>query len=190
VIDSRSGQPAWRTWLIGIGVLAIGAYLYLFISAILSPELPPVVGGTSVVMRTLHVQGERGSKLGWTFSADSSETSVDGSVTTYHNVRDGTYFEQGKPAYHLTAADVMLDARSQNYSATGGVHIWAVIGIQPRDIKADAVTWNQPLQTLTCPGSVKVLYHGSRFNGSNVSVNFRDGSIRTGVSAVTYRKKK
>ena len=64
MIDSRSGQPAWRTWLIGIGVLAIGAYLYLFISAILSPELPPVVGGTSVVMRTLHVQGERGSKLG------------------------------------------------------------------------------------------------------------------------------
>src|SRR4029077_2969688 len=90
VIDSRTGHPTWRVWLAGIGVLAIGVYLYLFISAILSPELPPVVGGNSVVMRTLQVQGERGSKLGWTFSADSSETSVDGAVTTYHNVRDGT----------------------------------------------------------------------------------------------------
>gem|GEM_PF-4163763 len=78
IASDRSGRPTWRFWLTAIAVLFLGGYLYLFISAILAPPLPPVVGSNSVVMRTLHVIGQHGPKLGWSFSADSSSTSLDG----------------------------------------------------------------------------------------------------------------
>ena len=190
IASDRSRRPAWHYWLAAVGVLAVGGYLYLFISAILAPPLPPVAFANSVIMRALHVVGQHGPRLGWSFSADSSETSVDGSFTTYHNVRDGTYFEHGKPAYHLTANQVLLDTRSQSYSATGGVHMWAVTGEQPRDIRADSVTWSQPAQTLSFPNDVTVVYTGSVYKGKNMYVDFRNGSIHSGPAAVSYHKKK
>ncbi|HKW44687.1 MAG TPA: hypothetical protein VJN22_03460 [Candidatus Eremiobacteraceae bacterium] len=190
IASDRSGRPVWHYWAAAAGLLALGGYLYLFISAIVAPPLPPLTNPNTVVMNALHVVGEHGSKLGWSFSADSSETSVDGALTTYKNVRDGTYFEHGKPAYHISANQVTLDTRSQNYSASGSVHIWAVTGEQPRDIKADSLNWSQPLQTLSFPNGVTVLYQGSSYAGRNLYVDFRDGSIHTGKSALSYHKKK
>jgi hypothetical protein len=37
---------------------------------------------------------------------------------------------------------------------------------------------------------VTVSYTGSRYTGSDVYINFRDGSIHTGQSALSYHKKK
>jgi hypothetical protein len=190
IASDRSGKPTWRFWLAGAGVLALGGYLYLFISAILAPPLPPVIGGNSVVMRRLHVIGQHGPKLGWSFSADSSDTSLDGAFTTYRNVRDGTYYEHDKPAYHISAQTITLDTRTQNYTANGTVHIWAVTGDQPRDIKADELSWNQSLQTLSCPSNMTAHYKTSTYNGSDLLINFRDGTIHTGQTAVSYHKKK
>jgi len=190
IASDRSGRPTWRFWLVGAGVLALGGYLYLFISAILAPSMPPMIGANTVVMKSLRVVGQHGRQLGWSFTADSSDTALDGAYTTYHNVRDGTYYEKGKPAYHISAKTITLDTRSQNYTATGAVHIWAVVGVQPREIKADELTWNQGLQMLTSPTNMTLHYEGSTYNGSNLVVNFRDGTIHTGPSAVTYGKKK
>ena len=190
IASDRNGRPMWHYWLAGAGVLAVGGYLYLFISAIVAPPMAPVTNANTVVMRALHVIGEHGPKLGWSFTADSSETSVDGGFTTYHNVRDGTYYEHGKPAYHISARLVNLDTRTQNYSASGGVHIWAVTGEQPRDIRAEDLTWSQPMQTLSCPNKVTVTYRASTYSGNDMFINFRDGSVHMGKSTVTYRKKK
>jgi LPS export ABC transporter protein LptC len=190
IASDRGGRPAWHYWVAGAAVFVVGGYLYLFISAILAPPLPPITNADTVIMRALRVVGEHGAKLGWSFTADSSETAVDGGFTTYHNVHDGTYFEHGKPAYHISAKQIVLDTRSQNYSATGSVHIWAVTGAQPRDIRSESMMWNQPLQTLSCPEQVTVHYTGSQFTGTDVYINFRDGSIHTGQSAMTYHKKK
>jgi hypothetical protein len=190
IASDRSRRPAWHYWLAAIGVVLVGGYLYLFISAILAPPLPPVTNENSVIMRALQVVGQKGPRLGWSFNAESSETSVDGSFTTYHNVRDGTYFEKGKPAYHLTASEVLLDTRSQSYTATGGVHMWAVTGEQPRDIRADSVTWSQPAQTLSFPTDVTVVYTGSVYKGKNMYIDFRNGSVHSGPAAVSYHKTK
>jgi hypothetical protein len=189
IASDRSGRPVWRFWLIGVGVLALGGYLYLFITAILAPGMPPIIGNNSVIMKSLRVVGQHGKRLGWSFTADSSDTSLDGAYTTYHNVRDGTYYEKGKPAYHISAKTITLDTRSQNYTASGAVHIWAVTGIQPREIKAEGLTWNQTLQTLSSTGDMTLHYEGSSYNGSDLLVNFRDGTVHTGSSKVTYSKK-
>ena len=185
-MNVRAGgfRPTWRTWLYSVIGLAAIAYVYLFVSAILAPPLPPVAGGNHVALQSLQVQGQHGTKLGWKFGADSAQTSTDGGQTTYVGVHNATYYEKGKPAYRLSADSVTLDTRSQNYSATGNVHVWALSGAQPRDIRADNVNWNQPLQTLSCPGAVTIAYKKSHFIGNDVSVNFHDGTIRTGSSTV------
>jgi lipopolysaccharide assembly outer membrane protein LptD (OstA) len=185
-MSARAGRfrPTWRTWLYTAIALGAITYVYLFVSAVFAPPLPPESGINQVAMQLLQVQGQRGTKLGWKFGADSAQTSTDGGQTTYVGVHNATYYEKGKPAYRLSADSVTLDTRSQNYSATGNVHVWALTGAQPRDIRADNVNWNQPLQTLTCPGSVTIAYKKSHFMGNDVSVDFHDGSIRTGVSTV------
>jgi lipopolysaccharide-assembly LptC-related protein len=185
-MSARAGRfrPTWRTWLYTAIALAALAYVYLFVSAILAPPLPPVTDPNQVAMQSLRVQGQRGAKLGWTFGADSAQTSTDGGQTTYIGVHNATYYEKGKPAYRLSADSVTLDTRSQNYSATGNVHVWALSGAQPRDIRADNVNWSQPMQTLTCPGTVVIAYKKSHYDGADVSVDFRDGSIRLGLSTV------
>lgn len=186
---ARRRKPTWRTWAGLAGIVAAATYVYLFVSAVLAPSLPPLLGGNQVAMNSVRVQGQRGPKLGWAFGADSAQTSTDGGETTYHGVHNATYYEKGKPAYRLDADSVTLDTRSQNYSASGNVHVWALNGAQPRDIRADDVNWNQPLQTLTCPGNVKIAYKNTHFVGSYVTVDFHDGSFRTGDASITYHKK-
>ncbi|MBC5805349.1 MAG: hypothetical protein DLM53_02775 [Candidatus Eremiobacter antarcticus] len=174
-----------RTLLIAALLIAFFAmWLYYFLSAMLSPDLPATTGQSTVTMKGIKGQGERGTQIGWQFSADSSDVSADGMVTTYHNVRAGTYYLDGKPAYRLTAGTVTLDTRTQNYVATGGVHVHS---LQPRaiqDLQTQTLTWNNPLQTLTCPETVRVLYKGYALVTSRLSANFANGSSSLGATSI------
>lgn len=183
----RSAFPATlgkRTLLIAALVIAFfGMALYYFLSALLSPDIP-ATGQSSVTMKGIQGQGERGMQIGWQFSADSSDVSSDGMVTTYHHVRAGTYYLDGKPAYRLTAGEVTLDTRSQNYVATGGVHVHS---LQPRaiqELQTQSLTWNNPLQTLTCPETVHVVYKGYALVTSHLIANFASGASSLGATSV------
>lgn len=180
--QSFSQRPG--LWVAIIAVALFGTAAYFLVSALLTPDQPTTVGQPQIQMHQIVGQGERGTQLGWKFAADSSELSTDGQMTTYHNVRRGTYYLGGKPAYVLTAAQVTLDMRSQNYTASGAVHIWSVRPRDLSDLRTENVLWNNPLQMLTCPSEVRVRYKGYDFATSHLQANFVNGTSSLGTTSI------
>ncbi|HXW52181.1 MAG TPA: LPS export ABC transporter periplasmic protein LptC [Candidatus Acidoferrales bacterium] len=171
-------------WVGGFVAALVLAGGYFLITALLTPDIPPSLGQPQIQMRQVIGQGERGTQLGWRFVADSSELSTDDEVTTYHNVRRGTYYLDGKPAYELTADQVTLDMRSQNYTATGAVHVWSVRKRDLSDLRTETVLWNNPLQMITCPAQVRVRYKGFDFVTSRLQSNFGTGVSSLGATTI------
>ena len=179
VVSQRPGVVAWT-----VGLLFAGAIAYYLVSALLMPDAPASFGQPQITMNKVEGQGERGTQLGWKFVADSSETSPDGMVTTYHHVREGTYYLKGKPAYKLTADEVTLDLRSMNYTGSGSVHVWSVRPRDLSDMRTENVAWNNPLQMLTCPTSVRVKYKGYDMVTSHLQANLLSGSSTLGSTSI------
>lgn len=172
-------------WII-IGLVA--AYvLYLLIAGLLTPEAPTQPGENEMVMRGVVSEGRHG-KDGWHFEAAKSEITPDGFTTTYHDVRNATFSRDGKPAYRLTAFLVTVDSRNQNYSATGGVHVWSTDATLPDDLQTDDAYWNQTSQTLTCPGPTSFLYRGTHMHTTHMTVNLQTGASQLGDTTVDYFK--
>lgn len=168
-----------------MAIIAFSALvIYYLASALLTPDQPNTSGQPQIVMHNIIGQGERGTQLGWKFAAKSSDLSTDGLVTNYHHVTGGTYYLHGKPAYKITADEVTLDMRTQNYTAFGGVHIWSVRPRDLEDLKTQTVLWNNPLQTLTCPGSVAVKYKGYELATAHLTANFLTGASSLGTTSI------
>jgi LPS export ABC transporter protein LptC len=173
-----------RLWIGVVSFIVFGSVAFFLISAFLTPEPPSTATQPQIQMHQVIGQGEQGNRLGWRFIADSSDLSTDGQVTTYHNVRLGEYYLKGKPAYKLTASEVTLDMRSQNYTASGNVHIWSIRPHDLSNLKTENVLWNNPLQTLTCPGDVYVRYKGFNFVSSHLQVNLINGTSTLGSTTI------
>ena len=185
VADAFAARP--RLWVGVISFVLFGAVAYFLITAFFTPEQPATVVQPQIQMHQVVGQGERGTQLGWRFVADSSDLSTDGQITTYHNVRRAEYYLKGHPAYELTAQQVTLDMRSQNYTAAGDVHIWSVRHNDLSDLRTQNELWNNPLQTLTCPGEVRVRYKGFDFLTSSLQINFANGTSTLGSTTIRSR---
>jgi hypothetical protein len=175
-------KPVLVAWLAGAAFVCV--IVYFLVTALLMPDAPAIFGQPQIKMKTVEGQGERGTQLGWKFLADTSDTSTDGMVTTYHHVRQGIYYLQGKPAYKLTADEVTLDLRSQSYTGTGKVHVWSVRPRDLSDLQTENVIWNNPMQTLTCPTSVHVKYKGYDMVTTHLQANLVNGSSSLGATSI------
>ena len=177
----------WQTW----GLLVLGACVlyvsYLLVTGLLTPAEPTTAADNEMVMKGIVSQGQH-DRNGWKFQADSSEISADGYTTTYRGVHDATFFRDGKPAYRLAAAVVTVDSRNQNYSATGGVHVWSTSPTLPEDLQTDSAFWEQVDQTLTCTTATRFVYHGTTLNTSNMTVNLDTGASQLGNTSIDYTK--
>jgi len=178
-------RPSTWGWIL---VGAVVAYLlYLLVAGLLTPEAPSGPGANLITMRGIVSEGQNG-KSGWHFEASNSEVSPDGFTTTYHDVRNATFYREGQPAYRLMAGLVTVDSRNQNYSATGGVHIWSTDKTLPDDLRTDDAYWNQASQMLTCPGPTSFLYRGTTMRTTHMTVNLQSGASQLGDTTIDYFK--
>jgi lipopolysaccharide export system protein LptC len=175
-------RPVLVAWL-AVAVVA-GFVIYFLVTALLMPDAPANFGQPQIKLHKIEGQGERGTQLGWKFTAESADTSTDGQMTTYHHVRQGVYYLKGKPAYKLTADEVTLDMRSQSYTGSGNVHVWSVRPRDLSDVRAENIIWNNPSQTLTCPTEVHVKYKGFNVVTSHLQANLADGTSSLGATSV------
>jgi len=171
-------------WIGGAALAFFAVIAYLLISALMTPDIQDNGGQTQLQMNHIVGQGEHGTQVGWRFQADRSDISPDGLVTTYHHVHGGTYYINGKPAFKITAGSLTLDMRTQNYTAFGGVHIWSVRANDLEDLKTATLSWNNPLQLLTCPGVVHLKYKGYGMTTAHLTANFLTGSSSLGSTSI------
>jgi hypothetical protein len=156
------------------------------VSGLLTPPAPTQPGDSMMSMRGIVGEGRHGRTY-WRFSADTSDISADGFTTTYHHVRDATYYRDGKPVYQLSAARVMVDSRDQNYTASGGVHVWSTDGDR-RDFRTEDVYWNNAAQLLSCSSPARVVFDGDVLHTTGLSVNLSTGAAVFGNSSLDYVK--
>ncbi|HET9341566.1 MAG TPA: hypothetical protein VFO25_01455 [Candidatus Eremiobacteraceae bacterium] len=178
-------RPGTWGWVLGGAVVAY--LVYLLVAGLLTPEAPSGPGANLITMRGIVSEGQNG-KSGWYFEASNSEVSPDGFTTTYHDVRNATFFREGRPAYRLKAGLVTVDSRNQNYSATGGVHVWSSDQALPDDLQTDDAYWNQASQMLTCPGPTSFLYRGTTMHTTHMTVNLQSGASQLGDTTIDYFK--
>jgi len=172
----------WDTWGIAAAIAFFAFLTYYLVSGLMTPaSVAPA--DQQLTMRGIHGQAERAGELGWRFSADSTTASPDGTTATYNGAR-ATYYLAGKPAYRLTAARVLIDLRTLNYTASGGVHVWSVAGKKRQDFKTDDVLWNQVPQLLSCPKPVHVSYGGTILETAHLSINLRTGDTQFGRTTI------
>jgi LPS export ABC transporter protein LptC len=175
----------WQTW-VWIAVLALGGYIvYLLVTGLLTPQEPVQPSDNQMEMHGVVGQGSHGPSH-WQFTADSSEISADGYTTTYHGVHQATYYRAGKPAYHLTATTITVDARNQNYTASEGVHMWSVAPHDAEDIRTTDAYWNNSAQLLTCTTPATLIYKGSELRTTGLTVNLRTGLAEFGDTSVDF----
>lgn len=177
----------WQTWAWFGGFIGGGYVAYLLISGLLTPGSAAGGGDNQMVMKGIVSRGQHGSS-GWHFIADSSEISPDGYTTTYRGVRDATFLRDGKPVYRLTAGTVTVDARNQNYSASGDVHVWSTSLVLPEELETDDAYWDQAGSTLTCPTDTRFVYHGAKMRTTHMTVDLTTGAAQLGDTAIDYRK--
>jgi len=182
IVDFVNQRPTLVAWTVGLAF--VGVIAYYLVSALLMPDAPASFGEPQITMKKVQGQGERGTQLGWKFVADSSDTSTDGMVTTYHHVREGIYYLKGKPAYKLTADQVTLDLRSMNYTGSGSVHVWSVRPKDLSDLRTENVEWSNPMQTLSCPTEVHVKYKGYDMVSSHLQANLLSGTSNLGSTSI------
>jgi len=174
----------WGWILLGVVIVYL---VYLLIGGLLTPETPTEPGANLMIMRGIVSEGSNGQS-GWHFEASQSEISPDGFTTTYHGVKNATFFRNGQPAYRLTANMVTVDSRSLNYSANGGVHVWSTDKTLPDDLQTDDAYWNQGGQMLTCPGATSFLYRGTKMHTTHMTVNLQTGASTLGDTSIDYFK--
>jgi len=179
LVNRRPTVVAWT-----IGLVIVGTLAYYLISALLMPDSPADLGQPQITMSKVQGQGEHGTQLGWRFVADSSQTSTDGMLTTYRHIHDGTYYLKGKPAYKITADQVVVDLRSMNYTASGAVHVWSVLPRDLSDLRTEDLSWNNPLQTLICPSQVHARYKGYEIETARLQVNLLSGISSLGSTSI------
>jgi hypothetical protein len=177
----------WQTWIWIAGIASAMYLAYLLISGLLTPAAPTTATDSEMVMRGIVSRGQHGDS-GWRFVADSSEISPDGYTTTYHGVRDATFLRSGKPVYRLTAGIVTVDARNENYSASGDVHVWSNSPTLPDDLQTEDAYWDQAGQTLTCPTQTRFVYHGTVMRTTHMTVDLDSGASQLGDTSIDYFK--
>ncbi|MBC5823856.1 MAG: LPS export ABC transporter periplasmic protein LptC [Candidatus Eremiobacteraeota bacterium] len=180
----RASLQKWRSLAAAAGICVLGLLAYVLISGLLAPDLPATPVQNQITMRGVVGQGQSGGRVGWKFSADSSDVSPDGSLLTYHRVR-ATYYRGTRPVYVLTASQLVLDMRNQNYTASGGVRVrTASPDAKLQSLATDEVLWSNAVATLTCPATVEMRYGGSGLQTSRLAVNFNSGQTTFGKTAL------
>lgn len=173
----------WKTLAIVAAIAFFAAIGYYLISGLFMPDVTPhQQPDSTIVVHDVKGQAVGGGHSSWQFAAVTSEASTDGATIRYHDAR-ATYLLRNKPAYKLVAAEVILDSRTQNYTATHGVHVWSVGGGETQTFRTQQLVWNNSTQTLICPSTVKLEYHGVGLVTKHLNINLSTGALTLGASS-------
>ena len=173
----------WQTWAWLVTIAFFGAVLSYLVAGLLTPEQPPSAKEQPITMRHVVGLGRGGTQVRWRFAADSTEVSSDGLVTTYRGGK-ATYYVKSKPAYKLTAPEVTLDVRTQNYDARGGVWLRGLKNAPLQELQTQRVSWNNGTQLLTCPSPVHLKYRGMTFDSNRAEANLLTGEVKIGKTSI------
>jgi hypothetical protein len=143
-------------------------------------DLPPAPVAQPVVIEHGLAQGRRITGPSWRFDYDTVQTSPDGSLSDINGVHDGILYRKGKPFMAMTAARLSVNTITDDFSASGPVHLRTLDPDHPRTLDTDAAVWTNASQTLTLSHPVQIDDEGAKAVVTNVTIDFKTGKSHAG----------
>ncbi|GAC1501374.1 MAG: hypothetical protein NVS1B14_05740 [Vulcanimicrobiaceae bacterium] len=169
---------AWKTFS---WVAAFAGFALLTEGVILvGRDVPPAPGAQPVVLGPGGVTAHRMSTKSWTLAYDHAQTSPDGSVAQIDGIHDGVLFRAGKPFIRISARHVSVNTLSDDFTASGNVHVEQLKASMTRSFDTQLIVWTNATKTLTISHPSTIKTGGSSMTVDKVIINLKTGTVHLG----------
>lgn len=177
----RMRRNPWRGWKTFWIVLGVAVFGILGEGAILSGrDLPPLPGQKPVILGKGGVTAHKMSTKSWQLFYDRAQTSPDGSVAEIENIHDGVFYRQGKPYVKIAAKHVSVNTLSDDFTATGDVHVTQIMSGTTRTFDTDLIVWTNASKQLTLSHPSLITTGDAKMTVQSATFNVQNGQIHLG----------
>ncbi|MDP9018693.1 MAG: LPS export ABC transporter periplasmic protein LptC [Candidatus Eremiobacteraeota bacterium] len=171
-------RKPWKTFWV---VTAFAAVAIVAEGVILSGrDLPPPPGTQPVVLGSGGVTAHHMSNKSWSLYYDHAQTSPDGSLAEIDGIHNGVLYRQGKPYITLSAKHVSVNTISDDFTATGDVHITQVKAGLTRAFDTDLVVWTNATKIVTLSHPSVIKTGDATMTVQSMTFNVQTGAIHLG----------
>ncbi|MFN2527270.1 MAG: LPS export ABC transporter periplasmic protein LptC [Candidatus Baltobacteraceae bacterium] len=156
-----------------VGILGEGAILS-------GRDLPPLPGQVPVILGKGGVTAHKMSTKSWQLFYDRAQTSPDGSLAQIDNIHDGVFFRDGKPYVTISAKHVSVNTLSDDFTATGDVHVTQLKARVTRTFDTDLIVWANSSKQLTLSHPSLITTGGAKMSVQSATFNVQTGEIHLG----------
>lgn len=175
----RKATRSWRTfwYVLGIALFAIFTE-----GVVLSGrDLPPPPGSEPVILGAGGVTAHKMSTKSWSLYYDKAQTSPDGSQAEIDGIHDGVFYKNGKPYITISARHVSVNTLSNDFTATGRVHITQLKpGALARSFDTDLIVWTNATKTVTLSHPSIIKTGDATMTVDSMTINVDTGAIHVG----------
>lgn len=174
----RSPLREWKTFWVALGV---AIFAILTEGVVLSGrDLPPPPGAEPVILGKGGVTAHKMSTKSWQLFYDHAQTSPDGSIAEIDGIHDGIFYRNGKPYVTISAQHVSVNTLSDDFTATGKVHVTQVKPGTTRSFDTDLIVWTNASKELTLNHPSLVTTGDAKMTVQNATFNVQTGEIHLG----------
>lgn len=106
--------------------------------------------------------------------------SPDGSMAAVDGIHNGILYRNGKPYLSIAAKHISANTLSDDFTATGRVHIAQLEGSVPRSFDTDLIAWTNVTKNLTLPHPSIIKTGKATLSVEKATINFESGAIHLG----------
>ncbi|GAC1658458.1 MAG: hypothetical protein NVS9B12_10940 [Vulcanimicrobiaceae bacterium] len=170
---------AWKTFWI-VSVVAFGAIVTEGI-VLSGQDLPPPPGAQSVVLGAGGITAHKMSTKSWSLYYDHAQTSPDGSLAEIDGIHNGVFYRKGKPYITISAKHVSVNTLSDDFTATGDVHVRQLKGSLARSFDTDLIIWSNTTKFLTLSHPSVIKTGDATMTVQSATFNVQTGAVHLGT---------
>ena len=169
---------SWRAfaWVCGFAILGILIEGLVLTGRDTGP--PPTT--TPAILAKGAVSAHRWKTKSWSLEYDRAQMSPDGSYAEVDGIHNGILYRNGKPYLSISARHISANTLSNDFTATGRVHIAQLQGSENRTFDTDLITWTNALKTLTLAHPSIIKAGKGSLTVDSATINFATGAIHLG----------
>ena len=171
-------RSRWRTfvWICGIAIVAILAEGLLLSGR----DTPPPPSSAPAILAKGQISAHRWKTRSWSLEYDRAQMSPDGSFAEVEGIHNGVLYRDGKPYLSISAQHVSANTVSEDFTATGRVHVAQANGPESRTFDTDLITWTNANKTLTLAHPSVIKSGKGTLTVDSASINFFTGAVHLG----------
>ena len=171
-------RASWRTfaWVCAIALVSVlGEGLLLS-----GRDIPPPPASAPAILAKGQISAHRWKTRSWSLEYDRAQMSPDGSYAQVDGIHNGVLYRDGKPYLSLSAQHVSANTVSDDFTATGRVHIAQLSGSETRTFDTDLITWTNVTKTLMLAHPSIIKSGKGTLTVDSATINFSSGAVHLG----------